>query len=205
MRLNEFWDWFEEISVALSADPNNGKLLGELDHRITEIDRRLTWEIGPGEREEWQLVISPNLNRDLRALARRVVSHAPSIENWEFHSARLPKDWDYKFELDAEDGSIVKHFDASRWTFVLLEYPDKGHEVLLKSPSAASLSADQRDCAASIVLVAVLGEDLFLDYVEWYDLVEEFEPRFAKKQKPVALLRDAVLGTSMRRRSTDHT
>jgi hypothetical protein len=195
LRLREFWVWFEQNANRLSDNSTDPELLDELDLRVASLDARLSWEIGPGELKPSQLVISPNLNRDLRDLARLVVDHAPVLGGWEFYAARPPKSWSYEFELGDADPATRTTVNASDWTFVLLEYPDKAHEILLRSKLASKLSSEQRDSAAATVLVAILGEDLFLDYIEWYELVEEFEPRFAKKERSIRDLRNAVLGS----------
>lgn len=93
-RISEFWNWFQDIAASLAADIQNGMLLEELDKRMHDLDSSLAWEVGPEANEPLQLVISPNLDPNLRARAQEIVSQAPVIPGWEFHSARRPKEWD---------------------------------------------------------------------------------------------------------------
>jgi len=191
-----FWDWFGENAEALSADTGNSALLTEIDNRIRDLSPLLSWEIGPGRSKPWQFVVSPSLDRSLRNLARQIISSAPTLRDWEFHSARQSKDWNYKFELKSNLHSTVISLDASSWTFVLLRYPEGTHEILLKGSELPLLTPDEREQAAAIVLVSILGEDTFLDTVDEFELVDVLDPRFAEKQKPIWGLRDAVIGSA---------
>jgi hypothetical protein len=189
-RINEFWSWFCDIAEALAGNVENSTLLKDFDGRVRDLDPKLSWEIGPGLSKPWQLVISPNLDRDLREEARAIVACAPVLPAWEFHAARQPKKWHYKLEL----GGDKLPLDVSGWTFVLLRYPDGGHEVLLKGEGLPPLSDDERWQAAAITLESILGEDLFLDRVNEFELVDELEPRFAERERPIQQLREAVGG-----------
>jgi hypothetical protein len=143
-------------------------------------------------------VISPNLNRHLRALAQSVISRAPALADGEFHSARLPKDWNYTFEIEGDRGAARKHRNASAWTFVLLRHQNDLREIPLKAERLPKLSREQLQMAASIVLESILGENLFLDPVDEFELVDEFDSRFADRQRPIQHLR-AALATSARK------
>src|SRR5947209_13882550 len=123
--IDEFWRWFRQVAAALESNIEAPSLLKELDVRLRNLDAELSWEIGPGRSKPWQLVISPNLNRDLRERASRIVTRAPTLPGWEFFAARQRKEWHYKLELGGDRLPI----DASEWTFVLLLYPDGAHEV----------------------------------------------------------------------------
>jgi len=188
-----FWQWFEAIAGDLAANVEDPALLREVDDRLRHIDAALSWEIGRGLSKPWQFVVSPNLDPELREKARAVISAAPVLPDWEFHASRQPKAWDYQLKLGPPERSI--HLDASKWTFVLLRYPDGGHEVLLRATNLPPLSDDERWQAAAIALESVLGEDAVMDRVGEFELLDKLEPRFAEKERPIQALRQAVLGT----------
>lgn len=189
-RIDEFWHWFCEVAAALETNVVPPALLKELDDRVRSLDPELSWEIGPGLSKPCQLVISPNLSRDLREKARKIVTRAPTLPAWEFYAARQRKEWQYKLELGGDRLTI----DASRWTFVLLRYPDGAYEVLLKGRNLPSLSHDERRQAAAITLESILGEDLILDRVSQFELVDSLKPQFAEKERPIQSLREALAG-----------
>ena len=194
-QISEFWKWFTSIASSLAADVQNGTLLQEFDSKLAHLNSKLSWEIGPGSSEPWQLVISPNLDPDLRETAKDIVAHAPVVEGWEFYSARRPKKWDYGFRIDrAENEAEPIELDATGWSFVLLEYPDGGREVLLQADNLPKLDADERWQAAAIVLESILGEEVLMDGINEFELVEQLEPRFAQRRRPIQGLRAAVLG-----------
>ncbi len=189
-QIGAFWEWFREVAEALAANAKNSALVKELDSRVRDLDLKLSWEIGPGLSKPWQLVISPNLNRDRRKRAREIVARAPALPAWEFHSARQPKKWHYKLTLGGDRVPI----DASEWTFVLLRYPDGAHEILLKGKGLPPLSDEERWQAAAITLESILGEDMVIDRVNKFELVDELEPRFAEKERPIQHLLEAIAG-----------
>ena len=189
----EFWTWFQSIASSLGADIENRALLEELDARLHRFDSRLSWEIGPGEIESWQLVVSPNLDPDLRPAAQKIIFHAPVIPDWEFHFARRPKEWDYKLLMQRSDGREPLRLDASGWGFVLLRHPDGSHEIVLQGDNLASLDDDERWHAAAITLESILGEELLLNKITAFELVDQLEPRFAESRKSIHGLRETVL------------
>jgi hypothetical protein len=192
--IDQFWHWFHRVAAMLAADGENASLLQELDARIHQLDQKLSWEIGPGSHEPWQLVISPNLDVQLWDRAREIISRAPVVEGWEFHPARRPKDWDYKLVMERAAGERLK-LDASAWNFVLLQYADGTREVLLQGNDLPPLDDDERWQAAAIVLESILGEEPLMGQIREFELLDELEPQFAEKQKPIQHLRDVVFGT----------
>jgi hypothetical protein len=190
-KIDEFWNWFIGIAETLATNIENISLTKELDDRMRNLDSELSWELGPGISKPWQLVISPGLKRNLRERARGIVSCAPSVTAWEFYSAKPPKTWDYILELENAEGGRVR-LDASNWTFVLLRYPDGTHEILLKGSDLPALTEDERWQAAAITLESILGEDLILDRINEFELVDKIESRFAKRQRPIQELRQAI-------------
>lgn len=193
-KINEFWAWFRDSAETLTSDVRNPALLSELDRRVSGLAPALSWEIGPGQSKPWQFVLSPDLDRGLRDLAHSIVASAPDLNDWEFYSARQPKEWDYKFELLGETSEHRIAIDAGNWTFVLLQYPDGFREVLLKAPELPTLENDDRWRAGAIVLESILGEDAFLEKIGDFELLTELEPQFAEKERPIQGLRSAVLG-----------
>jgi hypothetical protein len=188
--INLFWTWFSAIADNLASNVEDNSLLTELDKKILKLDPRLSWEIGPGRTREWQLVISPNLDRELREVADAIIAEAPVLPRWQFYSSRRPKEWNYQFQL--EIGGRLKNVDASNWKFVLLEYPDDTIEILLEGRDALSLEDDQRWQAAAIVLESVLGEDALFGKVD-FELVDKLEPQYSPDARPIQELRKVFL------------
>jgi len=191
--IDQFWRWFSKVAERLAANVEDSGLLSELDARLLGINPHLSWEVGPGLAKPWQLVVSPNLDQELRATSRLIVSRAPLLDGWEFHAARQPKAWDYHFALERGTGESVR-LDAASWTFVLLRHPDGAHEILLKSSDLPPLSEDERWQAAAVVLESILGEDVMMDKVGEFELVDQLEPRFAEKARPIRSLQGALSG-----------
>ena len=195
--VREFWDWFGANAGAIAADVRDRTFLEEIDERVTNHAPGLSWEIGPGKVKPWQLVISPNLDREYRELARSIVAQAPELDDWEFHSAREPKEWNYRFELVGDGNAEPIAIDATNWTFVLLEYPEGTREILFKAPDFRMLSGEELWIAGAIVIESIIGEDAFLDTVNDFAVLNEFEPQFASRERPIQSLREALIGNEL--------
>ena len=85
--------------------------------------------------------------------------------------------------------------DATGWGFVLLEYPDGKHEVLLQANNLPELDGDERWQAAAIVLESILGEEVLMNTIDEFELLDQLEPRFAQRRQSIQGLRAAVLGS----------
>ena len=190
-QVQAFWEWLRANARSIASDPENSDLLAELDQRVDLLAPQLSWEIGPGASRPWQLVLSPNSDRNLREMARSIVSSAPDIDEWEFHSARQPKDWDFKFELMIGTDGSTALIDASDWTFLLLQYRDGMREVVLKANEIPIMTGEERRQACAIVLESVLGEEMMLDLIGEFELVNELEPSLAGKERPIQSLRSS--------------
>ncbi len=192
--VKQFWDWFGANAKAIAADVENSIWPKEIDDRLLNLAPGLSWEIGPGKIRPWQLVISPNLDRKLRETARAIVAEAPELDGWEFYSSRQPKDWKYEFELEGQDEAATLSINAAAWHFVLLKYPGGNREILLRATGLQDLDDERRQQVGEIVLEGLLGEDIFLDSVEDFDIVDEFDPQFVNHARPIQRLRAAVIG-----------
>jgi hypothetical protein len=192
-KISAFWTWFGAISDKLAANVEDEDVLKALDNRVRELHPGLSWELGPGGTSTWQFVISPNLDRDLRELASTIVKKAPVLPEWQFYAARRRKDWNYHFQLQSIEGEGAKSLDASNWKFVLLEYPDETHEIVLEAQDATSLGEDERWQAAAIVLESILGEDILLKKIDEFELVDKLEAQFADSARPIQELYESIV------------
>ena len=61
----------------------------------------------------------------------------------------------------------------------------------MRAKSVSTLGDDQRWQAAAIVLESILGEDVVLDKIDSFELVDRLELRFEQLARPIQQLRDA--------------
>jgi hypothetical protein len=194
-KIDEFWRCFESVSAGLLTGTRDPLLLTELSNHLNAIDPGLIWETGPGQTKRRQLTISPNLDRNLRRTAKKIVSAAPALEDCEFHYARQARKWDYKLRLGSDGGPPVE-IDASGWVFIALYSPSGTYQVLLHGGNLPPLTNYQRWQAAETVLVHLLGEEVVLDVIHDFGLLPTLEPLEALSTKPLWLLRETVAGPS---------
>lgn len=168
-----FWDWFSKNCKKFGAEFENAELLDELDNRVNGLGA-FSWEIGPGKRKDYLLVISPNGDLDLLQSTKKIVDNAIACEGWEYYYAKQPKQWDLKFAFETNERKQIE-IDASQWEYVLLRYEDGMFAVIIKASHIRHLDDTDKLTAAEIVLDGILGEELRMRTICEIDIVEEFD------------------------------
>ena len=164
-----FWSWFIKNSASLHSDNYDKNILNELDRTISNWG--LSWEIGAGLSKENSFTISPNGDKELLSKTKDFIDKAPQLDNWEFYSAKQPKEnWHLAKLVDT-------HFeiDASKWTYVLLKYEDEKMEILLKADTLSKLDNETKEIAADLILTNLLGEELKIRKIDFIEVVEKFD------------------------------
>jgi hypothetical protein len=199
-QIEEFWKWFAGVSGALMAGIEKGAFMALLDDRLRELHPALRWEITPGLMTARQFTISPNMDRELRNIAQQIISSAPVLAHWEFYAARMPKEWNYKLQIE-NPGTHPLELDASDWIFVLLSDRDDKYQVLLNGSNLPHLAETQRWQAAADILCNVAGEEVIMDTVNDFELVYDLPPFVARRAQSILSLRLAF--TKLQRHKTE--
>src|SRR5688572_9269771 len=96
--IQSFWRWFESVSDELSSHERRTATIRELDRRVRALGK-FAWEIGPGSKEPHAFTISPGGDLERLRQTRTIVKQARKLAGWEFHAAKLPKDWSPVFDM----------------------------------------------------------------------------------------------------------
>lgn len=183
-KIQAFWQWFRSVASDFEKSLNDPVLLAKLDAQIAELGD-FAWEIGPGQRTDYALTISPGGDRELLSRTQEIVGIAPAIAAWEFFAAKPPKQWDPVFSFENSDGREV-HIDATKWRYVLLKYPDGMLEILIEAPNLQELREEDQLLAAEIVLDGFMGEQNRLELVDEIVVVPQIDVRFENSANPIA-------------------
>ncbi|HET6843539.1 MAG TPA: hypothetical protein VFK06_17940 [Candidatus Angelobacter sp.] len=187
-QIEEFWAWFAQVSDPLIAGIERPGLMSRLDDRVRELHPALRWEITPGLIAARQFTISPNMDRELRDTAQQIISSAPVLTHWEFYAARMPKEWNYRLQIE-NPGMHPLELDASDWKFVFLSDRDDKYQVLLNGSNLPGLAQKQRWQAAGDVLCNVAGEEAVMEMVSDFELVYDLPPFVARRSRSILTLR----------------
>lgn len=90
--IDAWWGAFRAKTGDLDAYFNGSKKwdLGQwMEDHLQAIDERIMWEFGPGLHGGHRLVITPEVNRELRPLVDTILERAPALQGWEFYGYRL--------------------------------------------------------------------------------------------------------------------
>ena len=187
-RIEAFWKWFVSYAEQISAEPDCPALVEELDRRVSELHKDISWEIGPG-RFHALAACTVSVPEPTTASRRgeRGGTAAPNVTDWAFFPARRPKDWDYKVVLK-DVGSEPVLISATAWRFVMLRYSDGQYQIILEGQNMPAMSEDRCWQAAAITLESILGEDVLMDKVCEFSLVRELTDDLAAKAAPIQQL-----------------
>ncbi len=186
-RLGSFWTWFAQgVEVGRFKEFDDDSMLIELNSEVSQFPG-LTWELGPGEKTEYALTISPDGDSALLGLSRALVEAAPSIQNWEFYSARRARGPAEVFTLVDESGAEVS-IDASGWLYSLLRHPDGMVELIIEQGDLG-LSEDRQYQAAVLAVDGAIGEERRLETICAVDGVVRLDERYRDKATKFSYLR----------------
>jgi hypothetical protein len=169
--IHDFWSWFVKNSNKLESAIYDPLVLKKLDAMILSFG--LNWEIGPGVDKKNSLTVSPNGIVELIPVANLFIAKSPDEADWEFYSAKQPKQNWFLLELPNEQISI----DASSWEYVLLKYPDNKTEILIKGDTLKQFDKKTQELLVEIVLINLLGEKAYIEQVDYFDIVDKFEQK----------------------------
>ncbi|WP_323794243.1 DUF695 domain-containing protein [Nocardioides sp.] len=90
-----FWHWWNSEGATRCAEAiargGAEDLVDEMTERVGAVQEGLVWELGPGVGSEHVLVVSPEGDPALRAVARRWLRSAPEpTQTWEYADSRQP-------------------------------------------------------------------------------------------------------------------
>ncbi len=181
-KINDFWSWFNKNYPKLNPDFITDEMIDSLRSKILELGD-FTWEIREGKSKPNMLIISPGGNVALLESTKKIINCASSISEWEFEYFKPPKEWDYIFTIDNE-----KSFNSSSWEYVLLKFSDKTFDILIKADNIKLLDEDEKSIAVDIVLESILGEKLYLEHINNFELVDAFTGKYKGKQNKITTL-----------------
>ena len=184
-QIKDFWEWFSSHAPQFGDAFENEALLRQLDDLVTSIgEGAFAWEVGPGSNAKNAFTLSPGGDRELLSKTKAIVDAAPLVSDWEFHSAKPPKQWEGRFEL-AVDGGKFLEVDVTSWRCTLLKYADGFHEIVVEAPNLNSISKDDQRWAAEIALDGYLGERLRLETIDEVTVVAELSNKESAAAFPI--------------------
>ncbi|WP_404385706.1 hypothetical protein LL946_05820 [Knoellia locipacati] len=157
--IEAFWQWWTGEGARLTADAiaagDPSHLVEPISSRVKAVDDRLAWELGPGRVAQHVLVVSPEGDPDVRAVARRWLRAAPepaTDETWEYADAR---------QRGTCDGSLAIGPHSIRFSEVVVGARREGShlDVSIHHPSFRDLPEQARQQVTMLALDEAIGEN----------------------------------------------
>lgn len=155
--IDAFWQWWRTDGAAATAaalaDRAPERMVDAISRHVHAVDPGLAWELAGGrDGHEHILVVTPEGNPDLRAVARRWLLAAPDADaTWEYGDARRPAAHGFVLrtadvEVDAADVQVTARVDGPRV------------HVVVHHAAFETLADGAKRTTAYLLLDAVLGE-----------------------------------------------
>ena len=165
-------------------------MLNDLDNHINKLGG-FAWEVGPGLFSVNQLVITPGGDVNLLPYTKEIISYAPVIFDWEFYYAKPPKEWEFVFDFEKDDGNTVE-INASCWRYVLLRYDDGMFGVIFQTHDLNGFSDIDKIIISEILLDGIIGEEHRMLFICSIDITEEFDDIHKTKSSDIKNLSSQV-------------
>jgi hypothetical protein len=166
-----FWAWWATARDRVAAGIADGSvrtLVDEISEQVQAIDKRLAWELSKGTSARHALVVSPEGDPAVRALAVRWHDAAPAPDAiWEYHPSRQPSELGM-LELGGVAIDLRRYRAIAGW--------DEGRQrldVRLWHPDLTTAPEPLRMHAAYLFLDNLLGEDAVERWVGTIDLLDD--------------------------------
>lgn len=174
-QIHQFWYWFNQNQAQFKNIQNPERVRELLDNQLL-VFGKVSWGIDMPKKDEYVLTISPNGDEKLFYTIKRLVEFAPNLSDWDFRYCKPPElDWDFQFEA-FNTFYILQKYDASEWSFVLIEEEDYRIRVEIKTPNLDSLDLEEKLIAIDMAVTRLLGEELRIKEVHSVTLTHQFEP-----------------------------
>lgn len=175
-QIQQFWYWFIQNQENFKIIKNPERIRDLIDNQVL-IFGKLSWDIGRLENNKYAFTFSPNGDKKMFYITKKIVELAPNIPDWEFHYCKPPEsDWDLQF--DAYNTSyMLQKYDASEWSFVLIEEEDYHIRVDIKAADLESLDWEDKLIAIDMAVTKLLGEEVRIKEVHSVTLTHQFDPQ----------------------------
>lgn len=194
-KISAFWQWFIEQEDTIKdffsdeSETDKDKLVEEMNQLILDLGR-FAWEIGEEGESGFYLIISPNGDRDLLALSKRIMAASPPLSAWNLYPAKPAKSWDWKLRL--YDDFLREHeVDASGWSFILQSGPEGRVELLFEAANLHFFDAETQRIAAETAVNFLLGEEMRILHVRKIAVLPELGEGQQEGRQPIRMLREA--------------
>ena len=180
--IGDWWKAFEkkvtDLDLLFSGE-KEWDLPAWMHENLNPINAALMWEFGPGLKGGHRLVITPESDFFLRPLAKQIVSQAPTINNWEFYTYRLPTQ-DLDDVLSAIEGRSNAKNLALGVSFERDTFNTVG--IFVHFDKQSLLDKDLVDQQAFILVETLFGEEYLDKWVGFIEPVESVEPYITLEQ-----------------------
>lgn len=161
-----FWEWFAAVADEISADIKSNKTtirhVREVNRRVSALDERLQWEIGPHGKTLLFLAISPDGDSELLPYTRAVTSRAPPLRDWRFLPAKPRKDW-LRRELVIRDKAGFRKVVFDAWRFRVTN--EGGALCIDYDPTPnPDFTESETETLMDIYVESELGEEVVMRY-----------------------------------------
>lgn len=172
-KYKQFWDWFVQDRTRFERHEISDQSVELIDQKINTLGN-FAWEIGPGQLKSFSLTISPGGDCTLLPVTKKIISYAPSLNNWEFHYAKPIKEWEHYFNVTISGKKIG--VDISNWEYILFKSAKGTYDIQITlTDLPPAILAEKNEVLYGIiemVLDSIIGEEKRLERINEIEFVK---------------------------------
>ncbi len=194
-KISDFWDWFvlnksilEEIMQSESHSKTE-TIVQQIDHHILGMGK-LKWEISNPRKDRFNLIISPNSNRELFQITQDIVEQSPYFEEWTFFNAIPAKG---AFNIQLYDNNMDLQFvDAENWQVAIFPEGQNKVELIVLSENIDHLDEETQWVAVDLVITSILGEAKKIEKINTLEVTPVFDLKQEKASFTITELEERL-------------
>lgn len=190
-QIEAFWNWFEIHNELLKevvlADQHSKTefVVQSLNQHVVGMGK-IKWEIGNPASGQFNFILSPNGDKDLLKITKKIIDTAPAVESWTFDHAYPATG---KPTLQIYDQNMEIHeVDSNPWKVVIVDLPDNHFDLTIAAENLFHLDGDTQIVAVDLILNALLGEERKINHIAGFEIVEALDAEEAQVAIPMSNL-----------------
>ena len=193
-KVESFWQWFAQNdtfiknSIQSESLPERNEIVEKMNNFILDLGL-FSWDLGLDDDNNWFLTISPNNDKELYAISKRIIAEAPEHLNWIYYASKPAKKWNANFRLHNEYMEEVS-INTSGWHFIATLDEEGTYNLEIETGVLPDLDEETADYAVHLFLQNEIGEDAKILRVNTVIRTSKFDPSVQPVKKSITQLKN---------------
>jgi hypothetical protein len=196
-KIESFWQWFAQNdtfiknSIQSESLPERNEIVEKMNNFILDLGL-FSWDLGLDDDNNWFLTISPNNDKELFVLSKRIIAEAPDHLDWIYHASKPAKKRNADLRVYDEYLEEVTIFPEN-WHFIATHEEDGTYNLEIETGELPHLDLETADFAVHLFLQNEIGEEAKITRVHNILRKNQFDLALQTEKKHVSQLKKLFL------------